>query len=277
MLLTACGPKKFAVKGVIERLDADGKTAYIEHEAIPGYMPAMTMPFEVRPASQLKDLKPGDVITFTMVVTKESGWIENLIKIGQTNKVDQIIANHPSVRRVREVEPLNVGDKLPDYSFTNELSQVIHLKDFKGQAIGLTFMFTRCLYPNFCPRMSQNFKNVQTILEQEKSMTNWHLFSITFDPEYDTPGRLKSYARQYQNDPGRWNFLSGALIDVDAITEQFGLGFAWRGSTIDHTLRTAVIDTNGIVRQIYIGNEWKPAEFAVEMKKAAGAAFSDQK
>ncbi len=258
----------FQVKGVIQRVEPDGKMAIIKHEAIPDYMQAMTMPFDVKDTNELADLRPGDEITFRLVATPDDGWIENVRKTG----AGQAPQPHESIRVVRDVEPLEVGDVMPDYHFTNELGQAVSLSDFKGQALAFTFFYTRCAYPDFCPRLSNNFVEVcKKLSSHPAGLTNWRLLSISFDPEWDTLPRLKEYAQRYRSDPRRWNFATGALIEIDAITEQFGLAFAWRNATIDHTLRTVVLDAQGRIQKIVIGNEWKPDELVAQMVKAAQA------
>jgi protein SCO1/2 len=172
---------------------------------------------------------------------------------------------------VRDVEPLNIGDPLPDYTFTNELGQAVSLAQFKGQALAITFIFTRCPFPTFCPQMSRYFRETQEKLKQQTSMTNWHLLTLSFDPEFDTPAVLKNYAEEYQADPSRWNFLTGALIDVTALTEQFGVQF-WRvnpGEPLSHNLRTVVVDAAGRVQKIFPNNNWTSDELVAEMLKAA--------
>jgi len=256
----------FQVKGVVQELKPDGKTIVIQHEKIPNYMPAMTMPLAVKDTNELAKIKAGDVVSFRMHVQADDGWIDQVTIVGQTN------APHASAsfRRVREVDPLKVGDMMPDYRFTNELAQAVNLKDFRGQAYAFTFIFTRCPFPTFCPRMSSQFSEVrQKLLARPGGPDNWHLFTITFDPEYDSPDRLKDYASRYEYDPKRWNYLTGAMIDIDAITEQFGLAFSWRAGSIDHTLRTVVVDAAGKVQKVFIGNEWKADDLAAELIMAA--------
>jgi protein SCO1/2 len=263
------GTQVFSVKGVVKELKPDGKTIVIEHEEIPNYMQAMTMPFEVRDRNELAGLKAGDPVSFRMLVTEKDGWIDQLTKLGPTN-----LALPPSdpVRRVRFVEPLNVGDPLPDYAFTNELGQVIHLADFKGQALALTFIFTRCPFPNFCPRMSGNFADAYKRLSvAPDAPKNWRLLSISFDPEHDRPEVLKSYAKRYAYETNHWSFVTGALIDIDAITEQFGLMFPREGAGFNHNLRTVVVDAQGKVQKVFVGNEWKVEDLAAEIVKAAAA------
>ena len=262
----------FSVKGVIRELKPDGRTVVIKHEEIPNYMPAMTMPLEVKDTNELAGVRPGDEVAFRMLVTGKEGWIDQIRKLGSTDAAEP--PPRETFRRVRIVEPLEVGDTLPDYPFTNELGQAIHLAQFKGQALGLTFIYTRCPLPNFCPRMSSHFadacKKLSTLSDGPK---NWHLLSISFDPEFDTPGVLKNYAKRYERDTNHWSFATGALIDIDAITEQFGLMFPreGKGFTFNHNLRTVVADAQGRVRKVFIGNDWKVDDLVAEMVAAAEA------
>jgi protein SCO1 len=260
----------FQVKGVVQEVKPDGKTAVIKHEEIPGYMKAMTMPFEVKDAKELIGLKPGDVISFRMVVTSKEGWIEQVTKLSAPPPTE--LPSRQTFRRVQEVEPLNVGGLLPEYHFTNELGQAISTSQFKGQALTFTFIFTSCPFPEFCPRMSSNFAKVQKkLLLMPNAPTNWHLLTISFDPEVDTPAVLKGYAQRFQHDPRHWSFVTGDLIDITAIAEQFGQQF-WRekpSGPINHNLRTVVVDTQGRVQKIISENKWTSDELVAEIVKAA--------
>jgi protein SCO1/2 len=263
------GTQIFSVTGVVKELKPDDKRIVVQHEEIPNYMKAMTMPFDVRDTNELAGLKPGDQIVFRMLVTEKDGWIDQLRRIGSTNLAEP---SSESFRRVRFVEPLNVGDPLPDYAFTNELGRVIHLADFKGQALAFTFIFTRCPFPNFCPRMSSNFADAYKQLSSTPDAPkNWRLLSISFDPEYDRPEVLKNYATRYKYETNHWSFVTGALIDIDAITEQFGLLFPREGASFNHNLRTVVVDAQGKVQKVFIGNEWKVEDLVEEIVKAAAA------
>ena len=141
------GRTNYQVKGIVKELKVDGRTVVIQHEEVPGYMPAMTMPFKVKNTNELDNLQPEDRVSFRMVVTADEGWIENVIRVG-TAKVDTL-PSVESFRRVRDVDPLKVGDLMPDYRFTNELGRAVSLKEFKGKALALTFIFTRCPFPSF--------------------------------------------------------------------------------------------------------------------------------
>lgn len=262
----------YQVKGVVHDIMPDKNKVKIAHEEIPGYMDAMTMTFDVKSPSELSGIKPGDSISFRMLVTSDDGWIDNLVKLN-TNAPAPVAAAPDALRRVRDVDPLEIGDPMPDYHFTNELGKVVSLADYKGQAVAITFIFTRCPFPTFCPKMSTNFRDTQNLLKQRTgAATNWHLFTITFDPFFDTPPVLSQYAKRFEADPKRWNFLTGDLIDITAIAEQFGLIF-WRPDPkevtgISHNLRTVVIDAGGKVFKVMKENEWKPETLADALMEA---------
>jgi protein SCO1/2 len=257
---------------VIKKIEPERKSVTIQHESIPDYMEAMTMPFRVKDAKELDGLQPGDTVWFRLWVGPDESWVDKIKK-----EKSQGLATPPppaaereAVRVVRDVEPLKVGDFMPDYHFTNELGQPISFSQFRGQALAFTFIFTRCPLPDFCPRMSKNFGEVsEKLLSMPNAPTNWHLLSITFDPTFDTPEVLRGYSYAFKNDPKHWNFVTGAMIDIDAITDQFELIIIRRGTDWEHKLRTVVIDANGRIQNIIYGNEWKPEALVEEIVKAA--------
>jgi protein SCO1/2 len=264
----------YKVKGIIQRIDEDASVV-IKHEEIPGYMHAMTMPFDVKDTNELAKITPGDVVQFDLVITSDSGWIEKIKKTGETNVPS--LNFHESFRPVREVEELAEGDKLPNYAFTNELGKKVRLHDSLGKPMALTFVFIRCPYPEYCPRMSRQFAAAVAELKQRPDAPrDFQLYSITFDPEFDTPQRLHSYAKTYKYDPQHWSFLTGAQIDIDAITEQFGVAFAWRTGSISHTLTTAVVDRNGVITKIFPARKWTAKDLVEELIKAAGTTPTAQ-
>ena len=258
----------FQVKGVIKDLKPDGKTVDIRHEEITNYMPAMTMPFEVKNSNELTGLKAGDVVTFRLTVTEKDEWIDQVRKEASANPVE--LPSKATFRLVRDVEPLQIGDRLPEYHFTNELGQPVSTSQFKGQALSITFIFTRCPLPNFCPLMSNNFSDVQKkLLAKPGGPANWHLLTITFDPEFDNPAVLNAYSKRFGADPAHWNVLTGDLIDITAISEQFGQTFWREEGALNHNLRTAVVDALGRVQKIFTGNKWTADELAEELITAA--------
>jgi protein SCO1/2 len=255
-------------KGIVIEVTPAEKQVRIKHDAIPGYMQAMTMSFDVKDTNELADIGPGDPVSFRIVVEGNNGWIDQIKKIGPKTNTPPTTG---PFRSVRDVEPLNEGDLLPEYHFTNQLGQAVSTTQFKSQALAITFLFTRCPFPNFCPLMANNFADVQKkLLATPHTPTNWHLLTISFDPEYDTPAVLRRYAEAHGAEPAHSTFATGSLVEITAIGEQFGLAF-WReqAGIINHNLRTVVIDASGRVQKIFTGNEWQPEDLAAEIIKAA--------
>jgi len=262
----------FQVKGVITKLFSDNKSVEIRHEEVTNYMPAMTMAFDVKNPKEISGLKTNDSVAFRLSVTDTDSWIDQIKKVEGKKVESKSLTELPATngfRFVPDVEPLQVGDPLPEYHLTNQFGQAISTSQFKGQALAITFIFTRCPLPNFCPRMTSNFEQVQSKLLASDSSTNWRLLTISFDPEFDTPAVLKSYAELHHADPTHWSFLTGAPADIRAMSDQFGQSF-WKDETgaINHNLRTVVVDASGRIQKIFTGNNWTPDELIAALTEA---------
>jgi len=263
----------FQVKGVVKSVSPQTKSVEIRHEEITNFMPAMTMPFDVRNTNELAGLKPGRAVSFRLTVTDRDSWIDQIQalpdKAAEAFKPAVTPTNSPGITLTRAPEPLSEGDLLPDYHFTNELGQAMSLAQFRGQPFAFTFIFTRCPLPNFCPRMSSNFEEVQKKLETATNApAKWHLFTISFDPEFDTPTILKAYSERFGADPKHWSFLTGSLAEITTISEQVGQTFWREQGAINHNLRTVVVNSQGKIRRIITGNNWTPDEVVDEIIKA---------
>lgn len=257
----------FQVKGLVVEVTPEEKSVRIRHEDIPGYMPPMTMNFDVKDTNELAGVEPGHPVSFRMIVTENYGWIDQ-IKVTGPKRNDPPTSG--PFRLVRDVDPLEVGDVLPEYSLTNQLGQRFSTAQFKGKVWAVNFLFTRCPFPTFCPQTARYFSETQDqLLAASYAPTNWHLLSVSFDPEFDTPDVLRRYSENYGAKQAQWTFASGALIDVTALGEQLGLRF-WRDEKggFDHNLRAVVFDREGRIRKIFVGNEWKPDELVTEIKAA---------
>jgi protein SCO1/2 len=275
------GTQTFVVKGVVKQIEADGKTIVISHEAISNYMPAMTMPFEARDTNELRGLSPGDSITFHMVVTPEHGWVEDITKIvsaGEKSEAGVVgsagASPYPAVTNggismTRALQPLDEGDLLPDYAFTNELGQTVRLSQFKGSVLAFTFFFTSCPFPDYCPRLTGNFEKAEKKLsEMTNAPSNWHLLSISFDPATDTPAHLKNFANMVHYDPSHWSFLTGDETQIGGLADQVGENYWREGTSIGHNMRTVVVDPKGRIQKIFTGNKWTVEELISEMESA---------
>ena len=258
----------FEVKGVIKAIRPDQKEIEIRHEAIPGYMPAMTMPFDVKDPNELTGLAPGQPVSFRLSVTDTEGWVDKLRALGPA--VSQPQGGEAS-QLTRVVRLLKIGEPLPEFHLTNQLGQAFTTTQFKGQALAITFLFTRCPFPTFCPRLANDFADTQQqLLSMHGSPTNWHLLTITIDPEFDTPKVLESYAGAHRYDPVHWTFATGAPEEIASMGDLFGLIFGKDpNGSITHNMRTAVIDAKGRLQTLFEGKDWTSSELVAEITKAA--------
>ena len=256
----------YFVRGVFEESRSAGRQAVIAHEAITGYMDAMTMPFNVKFPSELKGLRPGDKITFRLSVTDTQDWIDEIKKTGRgaaTSKPAQ-----PQADTTPQLEP---GALLPECILTNQAGQIVRTGDFKGQALAFTFFFSRCPLPTLCPRMNNNFAAVQQALKADGGLTNWQLLSLSFDPGFDTPEHLRDFATLQPIDTRHWNFATSSAQEIRKLGGAFGLKFWHENGSFSHNLRTVVVDCSGRIQKVFTGNEWQPGELAAEMRKAMAA------
>jgi protein SCO1/2 len=134
--------------------------------------------------------------------------------------------------------------------------------------VGITFIFTRCPLPDFCPRMTTHFAEVRKELASALPAEKWRLLSVSIDPAYDTPGRLHDYAGRYGPERDGWIFATGAEDSIRALTSAAGLSVGGEAPMLNHNLRTLVLEPSGKVARVFPGNEWTPAELTAEIRRA---------
>ena len=272
----ACRPrrsaneKRYPLTGKVVSVEKADRTATIAHEEVPGYMPAMTMPFKIKNDAELEMLKPGDQVTATLVVDDLSSWLEIAAIIEGGSRLG------PTALVPGEPKP---GDEIPDFALLNQDGKRIRLSQYKGKALALTFIFTRCPQPDQCALMSNNFAAVDRELAKTPGVYDRvHLLSISFDPDYDTPKVMRSYGAghtgRYSDESFQhWEFATGSKDEVKGISQFFGLRYYHDTATGDeqviHSLRTAVIGPDGKLFKLYRGNEWKPEEIVADLKSLA--------
>jgi len=263
----------FEVKGIVRKISENENTVHIEHEEIPNYMGAMTMPFLVRDKNVFEIIRKGDEIKFELNVTDKESWIEQIDVVLRPKREQLSIKNEPTNSlTLEEIEPLRVGDELPNYSLINQENKKIQLTSFRGRILVFTFMYTRCPIPDFCPRMSAFSREVYDSLKDININKDWHLLSISFDPDFDTPEILKNYSKAFSSDLKKWSFVTGNTSVIDEMISRFGIIVRRPKASItdwDHNLRTVIVDPNGVIQTIYIGNSWTPETLVQDLKRMA--------
>jgi protein SCO1/2 len=239
--------RQFEVKGVVKKIEPETGRVFIKHEAIPNFMDAMTMPFTVKDRANLAAFQPGDFVSFKLSVSAEQSWISDIVKLSSAVP-DNANASQQVTEKGSSPAP-HPHNPLLNYAFTNELGQPVRLGDFHGQILALTFFFSRCPLPDYCPRLSKNFEEASRQLRGlPGAPTNYHFLSVTFDPEFDTPARLKVYAEQFGYDPSHWSFLTGASNQVAELARLSDFRYQRDGVFFNHDLRTLIIDADGRLR-----------------------------
>lgn len=284
LIPTACRPhrsaneKRYDLKGKVVAVDKTDRTATISHGDIAGYMPAMTMPFKIKNDADLEMLAPGDEVTGTLVVDDVSSWVE----ISTITEGSAPLS--PTAAVPGEPKP---GDAVPDFALTNQDGKRIHLAQYRGQALALTFIYTRCPQPDQCTLMSNNFAAIDRELQKQPEVyQKTHLLSISFDSDYDTPKVLRSYGashtERYSDESFQhWEFATGSADEVKGIAQFFGMRYYHDTESgqdqVIHSLRTAVISPEGKLVKLYRGNEWKPEEILNDLRTLSTNTATDKR
>lgn len=276
---TVEGDRTYTMQGQVLSVAPERKETIVKHEAIPGFMDAMTMPYYVRDGREIAGLKPGDLITSTLVV--EGGgaaYLREVRRVGEAPLERAATSESASPGASSTgMDLLQEGEPAPNARFVDQDGRTREFASFfanDGSVVVLTFIYTRCPLPNFCPLMDRHFAAVQARLATTPGYDRVHLLTVSFDPAHDTPAVLKRHAASLGADPARWTFLTGTQEDVDRFAARFGVSVMRAPSgeaDITHNLRTAVIDRTGRLAKVYTGNDWTPEQLLANLETLAPA------
>ena len=264
----------YPVRGRVLSVDTSTQEIMLAHEAVPGFMEAMTMPYKSVDAAALGELHPGDSISAQIVVDKDSDGdfhharLKDIVITGQAR---------PDTVPQKQYHVPQKGDAVQNFALLNQDGKTMHLSDLRGKAVLLTFIYTRCPLSDFCPKMSRNFAEVNAALQKDAAAyAKTDLLSVSFDPVYDTPSVLKSYGGAYtgkytQEKFDHWQFAAPSTTELPAVEQFFDLGVTGGGVGIQHSLSTVLIGKDGRIVDWYPGNDWKPADVVQAMGAAAKA------
>jgi len=250
--------KRYHLVGTVISVDTAHGSANIDGQEVPGFMAAMAMPYPVHDSKALAALSPGDQITADIVVTDTDSYLENIV----VTKKATAPANTTGPTHLPQP-----GEKVPDFALINQDGKRIHLTSYQGDVLLVTFIYTRCPFPTFCPLVSRNFAQIYAELRRDPAIGSKkiRLLSVSFDPKHDTPAVLKHYAETFKSTTGgnpfdRWEFAAVPAKELPKVANFFGLYYSVSGDQIVHSLSTSVISPDGTIYKWYEDNTWKPAD-----------------
>jgi len=269
--------RQHQVTGMVLKIDAARSTMVVAHDAIPGVMPAMTMPFEVAEREALRGIEPGTNVEFSLTLD-ERGARADRIRIVRYESAEQDPVTTRRLRLLRQItggraRPVAAGEVVPDFTLTSQVREKVSLSRLRGQVVAVNFIYTSCALPQFCLRISNHFGVLQRRFRARLG-TDLTLVTVTFDPARDTPERLSEYASEFDADPAVWRFLTGSADDIARVAGLFGVDFFPDDGLMSHSVRTAVIDRRGVLVANIEGNRFSADQLGdlVEATIAAPAS-----
>jgi protein SCO1 len=254
---------RYDLKGEVVSVDVAKGEVVVDHEEIPGFMAAMRMPFRVKERDTLGSMGAGDQIQATLAVADLGYWLENPVI------TKAIPGGEAAAAEALGPAP---GTQLPDFKLVNQDGEALGPNQLRGRALLVTFIYTRCPFPEQCPLLSTNFAAVHRELERDAQLRpRTHLLSVTLDPAYDTPKVLRSYGAAYTERYAvetfdHWDFATGDPAEIRRLAQFFGLAYKEESGQVIHAMRTALVRPDGRVHKIYRGGDWKPAEVLADMR-----------
>jgi protein SCO1 len=249
MLALAGCAHRYDAKGVVLRVEPGTRQVTISHEAIGTFMEPMVMPFTVADDVSLTDVGAGDRVAFRLTVRRGQSRIEAL-RVVSAARVDAGLAMSPA----RSVL-LPIGGTAPDFELIDQQGRRVTLAQLRGQVVAVTFIYTRCPLPDYCPRMTANFRALAARF-RERLGRDLTLLTITFDPKYDSSEVLRRYARDRGADQSGWLFLTGSVPEITKVCDAFGVEFWPEEGLISHSLQSAVLDRDGKLAGTIEGKEY---------------------
>jgi protein SCO1/2 len=268
--------KRYAFKGKVISVDKNARTANIDNEPVPGFMDPMVMPYTIKPPAALDQLQPGDTITADVVVKPDNVppdntyWLENVKVVAHSQT--------PADKPTSSVHIPSPGDEVPDFKLVNQNGQHKSLHQYRGETLLLTLIYTRCPFPDFCPRVSHEFAAIDRQVRADPSRYGkTHLLSISFDPAHDTPKVLRAYGFSCAatKDPSlftHWEFSAIPQPELQEFADYFALTYSEDGGLITHSLSTAVISPDGKIYRWYHGADWQASDLLQDIAAAHSAS-----
>jgi protein SCO1/2 len=243
----------YSTTGLVLQSDRRAATVTISHDAFPGFMDAMAMPFAMKGAARSVALTPGDRVRFRLAVKGGRSWVDR-VEVISAPAVDAGLQQTPPAPVL-----VPVGTPMPDFTLTDQTGAAVTLSSLKGKVVAVTFIYSRCPLPDYCPRMVENFRAVRERFAARMD-GDLVLLTISFDPQYDSPEVLARYAASRRAGGPGWHFLTGEPANIERVCNAFGIEYWAEEGLITHSLQTAVIDRDGRLAATVEGKDFTPAQ-----------------
>jgi protein SCO1/2 len=260
--------KIYHLHGTVVSVDQQNSSLTINGDNVPGFMAAMTMPYPVKNKDEMTKVAPGDEITADIIVPQgdESPYIQNIVVVKKGNGAPPSSASTD--------DGPQPGESVPDFALINQDGKRIHLASYRGQALLITFIYTRCPFPDFCPLVSRNFAKIYADTKANPELTkNMRLLSVSFDPDHDTPSVLRAYAKTFYGTTGgspysRWEFAVIPKDELKQVTSFFGVTVTDNHGQLVHSMSTSVITPDGKIYSWREDTDWHPQDLIADATAA---------
>jgi protein SCO1 len=267
------GAQGHAAKGLVLEVDRAHHHITVSCDAVPGYMAAMEMAFNVADAGQLKALKPGSLIRFTIVEDGSRPLAKDIQPVAnfepEPAEAGTLSALRSAVNPTSTKPPVAVGEAVPDFMLTDQEGRPVSLSQFRGKVVAVTFGYSRCPNPSYCLRLSRNLAEVERQFH-DRAGSDLVLLTIAIDPEYDQGPALARYAQSFGADAKSWHFLTGTVSQIHQVAAMFGMDFWNTDGLLTHTLHTVVIDRRGRLAANIDGNQFTARQLGDLVKAVMG-------
>lgn len=255
--------KVYKLHGKIVSIDQANSSLMIAGDEVPNFMGAMTMPYPVKNKDEINKVGPGDEINADIIVPDQGDpYIQNIVVLKKATGT-------PSPASTSDHEP-QPGETVPDFALINQDGKRIHLSSYRGEALLVTFVYTRCPFPDFCPLVSRNFAQIYAETKANPNLSkHMRLLTVSFDPDHDTPEVLRKYAKTFDattggNPYGRWAFAVIPKDELGKVTDFFGVTVANNDGSLVHSMSTSVIAPDGKIYSWREDTDWKPEDLIVD-------------
>lgn len=271
----------YRVRGVVEAVSPGDGQAVVQHEEIPGLMPAMSMNFDVPNPALLAKLAPGQQIEFTLELRDRSFRITAARVLSEptaagaagaagasgTSDAAGASRTHGAAGASGLLGGVAELDPAPPFRLTDQQGRAVSLADWRGRAVLLDFIYTHC--PGPCPILTARHVELQRALPPGLR-ARVHFASISLDPQRDTPEALRAYAETRGADLSDWSFLTGPPEEISAVLRAYGIGAGRRnGGEIEHLVATFLINPEGRIARRFLGLEHSTQTLQTALHRAA--------